>query len=155
MLSIFRRPGADLQIEVDKTVVQVGEDLRARVTLVPKTDFNVRQGKVELICTETYVQRTSSQYGQYYRRKTQVLSRTGGSFMESGTVRAGLPHSGSVRLVVPAGETREWRFLMNVGNVTAPSLKTEKSSVRWLVKGVLSRRMRPDLRVEREIGVDF
>ena len=56
---------------------------------------------------------------------------------------------------LPAGQIKEWRFLMNVGNVVAPTLKTEKSSVRWLVKGVLSRRMRRDLRVEREIDVDF
>ena len=286
MLSLFRRPGADLQIDVDKTVVQVGDEVRARVTLVPKQDFDVRQGKVELICTETYVQMTSSQYGQHYHRRTRSLSLEGGSFMEGGTVRAGLPHSGSVRLVVPAGalptltgatvskidpgiswaviasldvakardiqhsqevtvdppaapedrqhrpvtaesrhrqcvltlglssgdarsgdrlagslraemlqdvgvsevrvelvriekfgnvqrdhtadrvvlepegslpagQIREWSFRLNVGKVTAPTLKTDKSSVRWLVKGVLSRRMRPDLRVEREIGVEF
>ena len=103
MLSLFRRPGADLQIDVDKTVVQVGDEVRARVTLVPKQDFDVRQGKVELICTETYVQMTSSQYGQHYHRRARTLSLEGGSFMEGGTVRAGLPHSGSVRLVVPAG----------------------------------------------------
>ena len=45
MLSLFRRPGADLQIDVDKTVVQVGDELSARVTLVPKQDFDVQQGK--------------------------------------------------------------------------------------------------------------
>ena len=286
MLSLFRRPGADLQIDVDKTVVQVGDEVRARVTLVPKQDFDVRQGKVKLICTVTYVQMTSSQYGQHYHRRTRTLSREGGSFMEGGTVRAGLPHSGSARLVVPAGalptltgatvskidpgiswavtasldvargrdirqsqevtvvrpakadegqprlaaaeskhgqcvltlelstgdarsgdrvagnlraemlrevgvsevrvemvriekfgnvrkdhivdsvvlepegslpagEIREWSFRLNVGNVGAPTLKTDKSSVRWLVKGVLSRRMRRDLRVEREIDADF
>ena len=56
---------------------------------------------------------------------------------------------------LPAGQIREWRFRLNVGKVSAPSLKTDKSSVRWLVKGVLSRKMGRDLRVEREIGVDF
>ena len=56
---------------------------------------------------------------------------------------------------LPAGQMREWSFRLNVGNVSAPTLKTDKSSVRWLVKGVLSRRMRRDLRAEREIGVDF
>ena len=286
MFSLFRRPGADLQIDVDKTVVQVGDELSARVTLVPKQDFDVRQGKVELVCTETYVFMTSSQYGQHYHRKTHALSRTGGSFLERGTVRAGLPHYGDVRLAVPtdalptltgvsvnkidpgiswtviasldvaksrdiqhsqevtvfrragpedssprpafaesrhgqcvltlelasgdarsgdrlagslraemlqdvsvsevrvelvriekfgnvqrdhtadrvvlepeaslpAGQMREWSFRLNVGKVSAPTLKTDKSSVRWLVKGVLSRRMRRDLRVEREIGVDL
>ena len=54
-----------------------------------------------------------------------------------------------------AGQTREWSFRLTVGKVNAPTLKTDESSVRWLVKGILARRMRPDLRVEREINVDF
>lgn len=286
MVSLFRRPGEDLQIEIDKTVVQPGEELGTRVTVVPKGDFQARQGMVEQICTETYVQLISSQYGQHYHRKTQVLSRAGGAFMEDVTVHAGLPHSGGMRLVVPAdalptltgervnkiepgiswavaayldvarardirqsqeitvvrpaasddwaprpasaesrhsqcvlrldltsggarsenvvagslsaemlhnvgvsevrvelvriekfgnvershtvdtvvvepegsltaGQAREWSFRLTVGRVRAPTLKTDKSSVRWLVKGILARRMRPDLRVEREINVDF
>ena len=53
------------------------------------------------------------------------------------------------------GQTREWPFQLDVGHVAVPSLETEKSSVRWLVKGTLDRRMRRDLRVEQEISVDF
>ena len=49
----------------------------------------------------------------------------------------------------------EWDFQLSVGRVELPSLKTEKSSVRWLVKGVLSRPMRTDLRVEQEVAVDI
>ena len=54
-----------------------------------------------------------------------------------------------------SGERREWRFSLDVGEVSVPSLETEKSSVTWLVKGILDRNMRRDLRVEREIGVGF
>ena len=54
-----------------------------------------------------------------------------------------------------SGQPREWDFQLDVGHVTVPSLKTEKSSVRWLVKGILDRKMRRDLRVEQEINVDF
>ena len=54
-----------------------------------------------------------------------------------------------------SGRTREWRFRLDVGRVGVPSLKTEKSSVRWLVKGVLSRSLRSDPRVEQDITVDF
>ena len=56
--------------------------------------------------------------------------------------------------LLPAGQTREWRFRLNGGNVGAPTLETENSSVRWLVKGMLGRRMPPDLRVEREIRIE-
>ena len=35
------------------------------------------------------------------------------------------------------GHLREWRFKLDIGQVGLPSLKTDKSSVRWLVKGVV------------------
>ena len=54
-----------------------------------------------------------------------------------------------------SGEAREWRFSLDIGQVSIPSLETEKSSVTWLVKGILDRNLRRDLRVEREISVDF
>ena len=50
---------------------------------------------------------------------------------------------------------REWQFGLNIGHVSAPSLNAENSSVRWFVRGVLSRRMRSDPRVEQEIRVDI
>ena len=286
MLSRFRRPEADLSIHVDKTELHSGEELEARVTLVPKSDFHVRHGMIELVCTETYVQMTSSQYGTYYNRKTEIRYNVGETFLNDATVRDGLPHSTDVKLVVPAdalptmngtkvshvqpgitwevtafldvarakdfrcrqpvtvlsppapddvrsrpvvaqikheqcaltltvsseearsgdtvegdlrtemlqdvtaeevrvelvrsekfgnveknqtvdevtferdvslrsGHIREWRFKLDVGEVGVPSLKTDKSSVRWLVKAWLVRNMRRDLRIEQEITVDM
>ncbi len=286
MLSRFRRPEADLQVEVNRDALHAGDELEARVALVPKSDFHVRSGKIELICTETYVQKISNQYGTSYHKKTEILSRSGETFISDETVRRSMPHSAKARLVAPpdalpsiegaavrsiqpgiswavtasldvarardllqsreitvvkrpalddarhrpivvearhrqcvlalelpqgdarsgdrldgslrlemlqdviasevrvelvrvekfgnegkdhivyaatlepdpglkTGQTREWDFHLNVGTVRTPSLKTEKSSVRWLVKGIVSRWMRTDLRIEREIGVDF
>ena len=281
MLSRFRRPETDLQVRTDKTMLHPGDELEARVTLVPKGDFHVRHGKVELTCTESYVQRVSSQYGTSYHRRTETLSRAGETFIDDRAVRRRMPYSTDVRLVVPpdalptivgtkvssvqpgiawavtasfdvakardirqsrevtvvkppalddarprpvvaesrhrqcaltlelssndarsgdridgrlraqmledvtaseirvekfgnaggdhavdsvtlerdvslqSGRTREWRFRLDVGRVGVPSLKTEKSSVRWLVKGVLSRSLRSDPRVEQDITVDF
>ena len=57
--------------------------------------------------------------------------------------------------MIAHGQTREWRFRLNVGDVAVPSLTTEMSSVRWVVKGVVARAMRPDLRIEQEIAADF
>ena len=42
-----------------------------------------------------------------------------------------------------------------MGDVSVPSLETEKSSVTWLAKGILDGNLRRDLRVEREISIDF
>jgi len=50
---------------------------------------------------------------------------------------------------------REWSFSLDVGQVAMPSLQTEKSSVRWLVGGVLDRSSRTDAKVEQETGVGF
>lgn len=286
MLSRFRRPQADLSIHVDETALQPGEELEARVVLLPESDFHVRQGTVALVCTENYVQRTSNQYGTYDSRKTVIHYRAEETFLSDATVRNGLPHSTDVRLAVPAdamptmsgikvsqvqpgitwevaafldvagardirfnqpvtvlsspasddvssqpavsqtkheqcaltltvssgdarsgdtldgdlraemlqdvtaeeirvalvrsekfgnvqknqtvdqvtferdaslrsGQLREWRFKLDVGQIGVPSLKTEKSSVQWLVKAWLTRNMRRDLRIEQEIRVDI
>ena len=142
MLSLFRRPGAE--IEVDKTVLQAGDELSARVTLVPKQDFDVRQGKVELICTETYVLMTSSQYGQHYHRKTHALSRTGGSFLERGTVRAGLPHYGDVRLTVPADA---------LPTLTGVSVNKIDPGISWTVTASLDVAKSRDIQHSQEVTV--
>ena len=54
---------------------------------------------------------------------------------------------------LPAERTLETNFDLDVGQVSVPSLKTEKSEVRWVVKGILSRSLQTDLRVETEIPV--
>ena len=51
------------------------------------------------------------------------------------------------------GETREWRFQLKIGQVNAPSLRTDNSSVVWLIRCVLARRMRFDTFIEQEIWV--
>ena len=286
MLSRFRRPEADLRVLLTRTVLHAGDELNARVELVPKSSFLVREGRVELICTEIYVQKTSSQYGTHYRKKTQTRAKVAETFSDNGTLTSGVKYSTDLKLAVPedaprsisgtkvrsiqpgiswdvrasldvasardlhqsqevtivespvvvdvsprsvvsetghrqcnltlsvssgearsgdrldgtlraemlqevaaaevrvelirvekfgndaqdhavdnvtlegdeslpAGQTREWRFRLNVGDVAVPSLTTEMSSVRWVVKGVVARAMRPDLRSEQEIAVDF
>ncbi len=102
MLSRFRRPQADLNVHVDKTELQPGEELQARVTLSPESDFQVRLGTVALVCTENYVQRTSSQYGNHDSRKTVIHYNQEETFLNDATVRNGVAHSTDVRLAAPA-----------------------------------------------------
>ena len=54
-----------------------------------------------------------------------------------------------------SGNPREWSFSLDVGQVSMPSLATEKSSVRWLVRAVLDRSLRTDPKVEQAIEVGF
>ena len=286
MLSRFRRPEADLRIHIDRAVLNPGDSLDVKVDLIPKSSITVRSGQLELICTETCVQKTSSQYGTHYQKKSETRFRAGERFSDTGTLRSGVKYSTDLRLEVPpnaprsikgtnvrniqpgiswevrasldvanardlseskevevvgppsarpdfpqrkveetghrqcnltlatsSGEVRsndklegvlgsemlvdvaatevrvelvreekfgndaqehivdsvtletdvslsaesskEWRFDLNVGPVDVPSLQTEKSYVRWQVKGILARAMRPDLRVVAELSADF
>ena len=288
LFSEFGRPKADLNIRVNSNVLQSGDELEARVELLPREDFHVRLGKVELVRLETYVQTVRHQYGVSYHKRTHAEVVADETFLENQTVRRLGGSSASVRFVLPpdaiptldgsifqkiqpsiawavrasldvtrardighiqtvevsrspatedtttpphpvvaeelhrqctltlelsrsearsgdrlngtlhaemqedmdasevrvelvrvekfgnegqdhivdktvfeqdvalhSGEAREWRFNLDVGQVSVPSLEAEKSSVRWLVKSILDRRMRRDLRVEREITVDF
>ncbi|MDE2687424.1 MAG: hypothetical protein OXI16_08035 [Chloroflexota bacterium] len=56
-------------------------------------------------------------------------------------------------LALRRGETREWHFQLETGDVYAPTLRTDYSSVKWLIKCVLARRMRFDSQVGGEIWV--
>ena len=283
--SEFGRPKADLNIQINSGTIHPGDELEARVELLPREDFHVRLGKVELVCVETCVQTTRSQYGVHYSKRTHTRTLAGETFMDDKIVRRWGGLSTDVRFVVPpdalptlsgttvqkiepgiawaitafldvtkardmrqsqeftvvrppgsnepprpivaesrhrqcvftlslsrrdarsgdridgslraemleevsasevrvelvrvekfgnesqdhsvdvvtlerdptlqSGQTRQWPVQLDIGQVGVPSLKTEKSSVRWLVKGILDRRLRRDLRVEQEISVDF
>lgn len=283
---ILRRPDVDVQISVNKSKLNAGDRLDAHVRLLPNGDLRVRRGTVELVCTETWVQRVDSQYGPSYHRKTNTLSSEGETFMEDQTVRNGVPYSAELKATVPrdalptlrgalvykiepgiawevkvdmdvarardikesqevtvaatptlrggrpvptsaestrggcpltlelsrsaaqsgdridgslraepqgdftasearvelvrsekfgntakdevidqvtldrepsleSGNPREWSFSLDVGQVSMPSLATEKSSVRWLVRAVLDRSLRTDPKVEQDIEVGF
>lgn len=293
MLSGFRRPAADFRVELGATTLEPGDELNIRVSLIPREDFHVRRGRVEIECVETYVddirtRQTVTTYGSRTRRYegTSVLSRYEDVFTDAGVMRRGLSYSFDVDWRVPlnappsargvrvdsidvgiawtvtthldvadagdfhdtqeisvvapraignapssplvaqnaddrcaltltlprrnarshdtvegvlraeisqdmgvseiraelirveafglfvgkdyreglvkvdgslslrSGETREWRFQLNTGQVDAPSLRTDNSVVTWLVKCVLARRLRFDARIEREIWVD-
>ena len=284
--SEFGRPKADLNVRVNSNALQPGDELEARVELLPREDFHVRLGTVELVRLETYIQTVRHQYGVSYHKRTHADIVASETFMENQTVRRLGGSSTNARFVLPqdaiptlsgsifqkiqpgisweiralldvtrardmrqsqelkvarppvsddqpprpvaaetghrqcnlalelsrgearsgdtlngalraemldsveaaevrielvrvekfgnegqdhvvdkavferdvtlqSGDSHEWRFDLDIGQVNVPSLKAEKSSVTWLVKGILDRRMRRDLRVEREIAVDF
>ena len=73
-LSSFGVPKADLNIQIDSGTIHPGDAFEARVELVPREDFHVRLGRVELVCVETCVQITRSQYGTHYSKKTHNWS---------------------------------------------------------------------------------
>ena len=57
MVSRLRRPNADLSIELEDGPHRLGKAINGRVTLLPGESFQMRGGKVEFVCTETYWER--------------------------------------------------------------------------------------------------
>ena len=51
------------------------------------------------------------------------------------------------------GAPREWPFQLRLPETVVPCLETPQSSVTWLLKGIGSRRMRPDYRVTQPVDV--
>ena len=283
VFSRFRRPNAELRVELSKRIAQPGDEIEVRVSLIPKGNFNVREGKVELVMLDTYIQRIQNQYGASYHKRTNNEVIASETLMGESAVRRGVTLASDFRFVVPenalptlngaehrkiqpgiawgvrasldvasardlnevgefvvrpsapdgepagsasvqerhrqcvlslelsqdrarsgdaisgvlraemlrdvkvddvrvelariekfgdegneitvdqvtvtedatlpAERTMETSFNLDVGQVSVPSLKTEKSEVRWVVKGILSRSLQPDLRVEMEIPV--
>ncbi len=117
-----------LSLRVPSGRVRSGETVEGVLHAQAIEDFDVSEVRAELIRVEVF----------------------GDSEREIRVVRASLQSDVSLS----AGEKRDWRFRMNVGEVRAPSMKTRNSSVRWLVAGVVARRMRFDSRVVLEISVD-
>jgi hypothetical protein len=56
-------------------------------------------------------------------------------------------------LAFPPGGAREFPFRVSVPGEPVPCLRTEQSTVRWLLRGVGSRRMRSDYNVTQELNV--
>ena len=290
MLARFRRPAADFRVELSESALRPGDELRVRVSLIPRDGFQVRRGTVVIRCVESYVEilpgMNTGRYGSGRQRMkgTRILYRHEEAIIEDGRMRQGLPFYADFEWVVPPdafptvigesrdvfdvgiewtvttsldvagardfndqqqltvgsprtamdeepepivrevaddesvltltlaegrysswemiegtlraeilqdmdvsevraelvrvesfgydgddflagrvrleedtelrqGGTREWRFRLETGEVYAPTLSTDYSSVRWLVRCVLARRMRFDTFIEQEIRV--
>ena len=284
VLSRLRSPDAELTVHASPASAAPGGRVDARVSLHARQDFSLRSGVIELVRTETYIQRVQHQHGQSYHRRRQHLSYATEQFLGREQIRDGSSHSGRFSFEVPPdaiptldgvrthginpgiawgvrvklnvarardlsatepfvvepsrslnasqpmavveqkrldqgaltleldadrarrgdvingmfridldesvdvqgvrvelarvekfgdgggthvidsraleGETdlqpgqRDWPFRLTVSEVSAPSMAAEKSTIRWQVRGTLNRRMRRDLRVEREILVE-
>ena len=103
--SEFGRPKADLNIQISETTLHPGAaEFEARVELVPRDPetLHVRLlGKVELVCLETCVQTTRSQYGVHYSKRTHTRSLTEETIMEDRIIRRGGGLSTDVSLALP------------------------------------------------------
>ena len=123
------RGGCTLTLELSRGAAQSGDRIHGSLRADPQQDFTASEARVELVREEKFGNTA----------KNQVVDQV--TFERD--------------LSLQSGETRDWSFSLDVGQVSMPSLKTEKSSVRWLVRGLLDRNLRIDPKVEQEIDVAF
>lgn len=123
------RGGCPLTLELSRSEARSGDRVDGTLRAEPQGDVTASEARVELVREEKFGNTA----------KNQVVDQV--TFERD--------------LSLQSGEEREWSFSLEVGRVAMPSLKTEKSSVRWLVRAVLDRSLRTDPKVEQEIDVAF
>ena len=143
-LSEFGRPKADLNIQINNSTIHPGDELEARVELLPREDFHVRLGKVELVCVETCVQTTRSQYGVHYSKRTHTRTLAGETIMENMIVRRWGGYSTDVRFVVPPDA---------LPSLSGTTVQKIEPGIAWAVTAFLDVTKARDMRQRQEFTV--
>lgn len=107
-----------------------GQELAGTLLVAPREGFDARGVRVELV------------------RRERVPHGAGNT---RELVETTTPVEGPIRFL--AGETREYRFGLTVPHEALPSLETGSSSVRWLLRAVVDRPLRPDDTLGQELHV--
>ena len=124
-----RGASAPSSLDLSRGAAQSGDRIDGALRAEPLQDFTASEARVELVRSENF----------------------GNTAKDEVVDQVTLERDPSMQ----SGNAREWRFTLDVGQVSMPSLKTEKSSVRWLVRAVLDRSLRTDPKVEQDIDVGF
>jgi hypothetical protein len=120
----------DLSFRLEKLAYGAGEPVEGTLVLAPSEDCKLNEVRVELV------------------REEEVPRGEGNTEQVR---EAELPLDGAVELT--SGAPREYPFRLEVPPDPVPTLRTDQSRVRWLLKGVGSRRMRSDYNVVQEVLV--
>ena len=120
-------PECDLSFSVSPIYLRTGEVLEGSMQAQMRGDLSIRQVRMELRSTEKAGEK------------------------ETRTARDEIALHGQASLA--AGETYRWPFRLQVPEMMLPSTRADRSTVRWWVRGIIDRRLRRDLVVERQVQV--
>jgi Arrestin (or S-antigen), C-terminal domain len=120
----------ELELRLDRTDFGPGDEIAGTLVLTPLRDCDVDEVRVELV------------------RREEVPRKEGN---EEVVREADATLDGAVELTPSL--PREWPFRLVLPLDLVPCLRTKESRVTWRLKGVASRRMRSDYRVERHLDV--
>jgi hypothetical protein len=121
----------DLGLEFPRQAAAGGRQIEGRLRLTANDTFAVRGIRVELV--------TSEQAG--IKGELRKIRKT--------RVREQLEGPGSLN----TQDTRSYRFALDAPSSGMVTMQSPKSSLRWLVRATVDRRMRQDLKVEGTIHI--
>ncbi|MCI0439641.1 MAG: hypothetical protein L0177_10990 [Chloroflexi bacterium] len=116
-----------LSLELPSREWQAGETINGALRANAARDVSFSEIRIELVCEEKAGDRNNTE------AEDRVMLQQNASFMPR--------------------QSREWPFALTIPQGFRPSAFVSRTSVKWSVRGVLSRRMRTDFTVEKEIQV--
>ena len=144
LFSEFGRPKADLNVRANRNALQPGDELEARVELLPREDFHVRLGTVELVRLETYIQTVRHQYGVSYHKRTHADIVASETFMENQTVRRLGGSSTNARFVLPQDA---------IPTLSGSIFQKIQPGISWEIRALLDVTRARDMRQSQELKV--
>jgi SpoOM protein len=124
------RDGLELSFRLDREHFGPGDLVHGALIATPLRACRMTEARVELV-------------------RREEVPRNEGNTKEVEEAAAILDSEVSLSLGAP----REWPFQLQLPPVVVPCLRTEHSSVTWLLKGIGSRRLRRDYRITQPIDV--
>ena len=120
----------DLSFRLEKSAFGVGEPIEGTLVLTPSKECKANEVRVELERQEEVPRGAGNE--EVVREAQAILD-------------------GAVELT--PGAPREYAFRVEVPPDPVPSLRTDRSTVRWRLKGIGSRRMKRDYNVTQQVLV--
>ena len=128
---------AEMQVGVDRAACRPGETVTATITVHAKRDFEIEEGRAELV------------YENEYRYRTRVHTSKGGSSTQTRTDTQKIVHAtqqfhegGSL----PSGTSNQYTVSFRLPEDAIPTCDGEITKVRWRVEAILG--------VERSLDPD-
>ncbi len=118
----------DLKLSVNTDIISAGQSLRGSLEAQVKEQFDVRKVRVELEVKEKAGNKSSAVIADSTVLDGGPISFHGADFMQ-------------------------WQFQLKIPDTPLPSVSTSSTSVNWRIKGIMDRRMKQDISVEKGIQV--
>jgi hypothetical protein len=139
MVSLLRKPKADVLLEVTGSPFNPGSTVDAGVTVSSMESFTVRSGIVQLSCTEVYWQIVSTGKSTYHQKRKHKLYKVEESFLGDINFALGMTTHKLVKFTIPQD--------------LPPTVCGKKVNISWQLKASLDIIKQRDIHVKHELVV--